>query len=78
MANVASIIANRGHYYDPKIVIEINNEKLNNSEINVLDINKEHFNYVVNAMEEVVISGSGRRGYLKELKLWLGMQRFLN
>ncbi len=69
MANVASIIANRGHYYDPKIVIEINNEKLNNSEINVLDINKEHFNYVVNAMEEVVISGSGRRGYLKELKL---------
>jgi len=69
MANLASIIANRGHYYDPKIVIEINDEKLNNSEINVLDINKEHFNYVVNAMEEVVMSGSGRRGYLKELKL---------
>ena len=35
----------------------------------ILEIEKKHFDYVVDAMENVVTSGSGRRGYMKELML---------
>ena len=65
MANLAAIIANRGFYYNPNIVLEIGNEKVPESDINQLNIASEHFDYVINAMEEVVRSGSARRGFKK-------------
>ena len=69
MANLAAIIANRGFYYNPNIVLEIGNEKVPDSDINQVNISSEHFEYVVNAMEEVVMSGSARRGFQKDLEL---------
>ena len=69
MANLAAIIANRGFYYNPNIVLEIGNEKVPESDINHVNISSEHFEYVVNAMEEVVMSGSARRGFQKDLEL---------
>ena len=69
MANFASILANRGYYYNPSIVTHINNFKIDNRKKHILEIEKKHFDYVVDAMENVVTSGSGRRGYMKELML---------
>ena len=69
MANFASILANRGYFYNPTIVTHINDSKIENKKKNILKIDKTHFNYVVDAMENVVTSGSGRRGYMKELML---------
>ena len=69
MANFAAIMANRGYYIDPNLVLEVDGEKVSKSKVNYIDINKDHFDYVVEAMEEVVVSGSARRAYLKELEI---------
>lgn len=69
MANFAAIMANRGYYIDPNLVLEIDGEKKANYKLNYVDIDYDHFNYVVDAMEEVVISGSARRAYMKELEI---------
>ena len=62
-------MANRGYYIDPNLVLEIDGEKKANYKLNYVDIDYDHFNYVVDAMEEVVISGSARRAYMKELEI---------
>ena len=69
MANFAAIMANRGYFIDPNLVLEIDGEKLSRSNKNYVDINRNHFDYVVDAMEEVVVSGSARRAYMKELEI---------
>ena len=69
MANFAIIMANRGYFIDPNLVLEIDGEKLSRSNKNYVDINRDHFDYVVDAMEEVVVSGSARRAYMKELEI---------
>ncbi len=69
MANLAAIMANRGFYFDPNLVLEIDNKPVDKPKKNILQISKPHFEYVVEAMEGVVTSGSGRRGFLKELSL---------
>jgi penicillin-binding protein 2 len=69
MANFAAIMANRGYYYNPKLVLEVNgNKSLENSKIN-LNISSDHFEYVVDAMEEVVKLGSARRAYMLDLDI---------
>ena len=69
MANFASILANRGFYYDPSLILEIDGKPINNTKKNIIQIKSNHFDYVVDAMEEVVNNGSGRRGYMKDLEL---------
>lgn len=69
MANFAAIMANRGYYNDPNLVLEVDGKKVPKSKVNYIDIDKDHFDYVVDAMEEVVISGSARRAYMKELEI---------
>ena len=69
MANFASILANRGFYYDPSLILEIDGKPISNPKKNIIQIKSNHFDYVVDAMEEVVNNGSGRRGYMKDLEL---------
>ena len=69
MANFAAIMANRGYFIDPNLVLEIDGEKLSRPKKNYVDIDRNHFDYVVDAMEEVVFSGSARRAYMKELEI---------
>ena len=69
MANFAAIMANRGYYYNPNIVLEIDDKKIVQPNLIDIDIDEKHFEYVVNAMEEVVNSGSARRAYSKDLIL---------
>ena len=69
MANFAAIMANRGYFIDPNLVLEIDGEKLLKPKKNYVDIDRNHFDYVVDAMDEVVVSGSARRAYMKELEI---------
>ena len=69
MANFAAIMANRGFYYNPNLILEINGKPSNKTPIKKLNISRDHFDYIVDAMEEVVKSGSARRAYMPGLDI---------
>ncbi|MCX7953704.1 MAG: penicillin-binding protein 2 [Bacteroidales bacterium] len=63
LANYACILANRGFYYTPHVVREINDKNFNNSKYkikHVVPINKSYFEIICNAMQKVVESGTAR------------------
>ena len=62
------------HYYKSIKTLEKTNfdnlnKKISNNQRKYLDIDKTHFDYVVDAMEKVVMNGSARRGFMKDLML---------
>lgn len=70
MANLAAIIANRGHFYNPHLIKKIGDGgKLPAYELRQeTGVAPEHFSTVVNAMEEVVQSGTGQyRAKIKDI-----------
>lgn len=70
MANLAAIIANRGHYYTPHMIKKVGDgSKLPEYEVRrESGVAPEHFTTVVDAMEEVVTSGTGsHRGKIKDI-----------
>ena len=70
MANLAAIIANRGHYYTPHLIKKVGDGgKLPEYQVrHETGVAPEHFVAVVDAMEEVVQSGTGSyRGKLKDI-----------
>lgn len=69
MANLGAIIANKGYYYTPHLVRNIAGRKNNSVQKYVLPFDTAHFNLAIDGMEQVVNQGSGRRGYMKSLKL---------
>lgn len=60
MANYCTIIANRGYYYTPHIVKEIENESINSNfkTKNNAKISPEHFKPIIEGMEQVVTKTS--------------------
>ncbi len=70
MANLASIIANRGHYYTPHMIKKIGDGgKLPEyEERKETGVAPEHFDVVVAAMQDVVDNGTGQyRAKLKDI-----------
>jgi len=70
MANLASILANRGYFYQPHIIKEIGEDGLPKEKYRVknsVGIDTVHFRPVIDGMEEVVRSGSGRRAYITDI-----------
>ena len=71
MANLASIIANRGYYYTPHVIKKIANEnilkkfKIKHSTC----VDKKHFEVVVKAMNEVVNQGTGRNAKIDSIEV---------
>jgi penicillin-binding protein 2 len=71
MANLASIIANRGYYYTPHVIKKIANEnilkkfKIKHSTC----VDKKHFEVVVKAMNEVVNQGTGRNARIDSIEV---------
>jgi len=61
MANLAVIMANRGFYYTPHIV------KNAHFILHEVDIGKQHFELVVQAMYDVINNGPGWRAKLKDI-----------
>lgn len=63
MANFVATVANRGHYYTPHIIKEVNNDGEPLPQYLVrheTEINPEYFEIAVEAMAEVVRSGTGQ------------------
>ena len=73
MANLAAIIANRGNYITPHIIKSVQKDSINFLELKRESketlIKKEYYDYIIDAMEEVVSSGSARRAYTKNIKI---------
>lgn len=67
MANLAAIIANRGFYYTPHLVRKIGEDGQKRPEFlekNYTVVSPEHFEPVVNAMEQVVLNGTAKRAQI--------------
>jgi penicillin-binding protein 2 len=67
MVNMTAAIANRGYYYTPHIVKNINKTDSIERRFykkNVTRINPEHFEPVIHGMELVVTSGTGLSAYI--------------
>lgn len=70
MANLGAILANRGFYYSPHIIKSIgeNGKPLEKYlKRNYVGIDSTNFIPVIEGMQEVVRSGSGRRAYLADI-----------
>ena len=65
MANLAVIISNKGHYYSPHLIRR--NWDLKWVKRTVID--PSHFNLVVDAMEDVVEKGTGRKAKIKDISV---------
>lgn len=63
LANFAAILANRGYYYIPHVVKEIQGANWDNSKFKIrhyTKIDSKFFDYVIEGMENVVIGGTAR------------------
>jgi len=70
MANLAAILANKGYFYTPHIIKSVDDNGLPDPKYlikNEVGIDSVHFNSVLNGMEEVVRSGSGRRAFMTQI-----------
>jgi len=73
MANLACIIANRGHYIEPHAVRDIGGrgKPEDGGESKTTRVASKHFEPVINAMQQVIEdqSGTGRRAYVEGLTI---------
>ena len=72
MANATAVIANRGYYYIPHIVKNINIRDSIDKRFykkHYVDIDKEHFPPVIEGMEMVVKAGTARGAYVEGLDI---------
>ncbi|AFM05277.1 penicillin-binding protein 2 [Bernardetia litoralis DSM 6794] len=70
LANFASILANRGHYYIPHVVRSINDTTLVDIKYRTKQkttVDKKYFPYVVDAMEDVIRAGTARRAKIEDI-----------
>ncbi|ACE05689.1 hypothetical protein Aasi_0246 [Candidatus Amoebophilus asiaticus 5a2] len=66
MANLAAIMANRGHYYTPHLIKTIEGQTIS-AEKHVIQIEKKHFDFAVNAMRDVIDSSTAWRAKIKNV-----------
>ncbi|MEO9482793.1 MAG: penicillin-binding transpeptidase domain-containing protein [Ekhidna sp.] len=69
MANLGAILANRGYFITPHVVDKIEGWPNPNIKKEILPYDPRHYEPIVKGMEQVVMAGSGIRGYLDSLKL---------
>ncbi|MEO9868977.1 penicillin-binding transpeptidase domain-containing protein [Ekhidna sp.] len=69
MANLGAILANRGYFITPHVVDKIQGWPNPNIKKETLPFDAELYGPILKGMEQVIMAGSGRRGYLDSLKL---------
>lgn len=72
MANLAAIVANRGYYYTPHMVRGIGQDgnKLPDYKVkHEVGISREHFEPVIEGMEQVVLAGTAARSRIKDISM---------
>jgi penicillin-binding protein 2 len=73
LANLAAIIANRGHYYTPHLVKEIRDSigasylPMEFKQRHDVGVNREHFEPVIDGMEKAVLAGTARMAYIPDI-----------
>jgi penicillin-binding protein 2 len=71
MANLAALIANKGHYYTPHVVKSVGeNGPLSQYKVkHDVGIKEEHFRPVIDGMEQVVLAGTAGRARIKDIAI---------
>lgn len=71
MANMVSTIANRGYYYIPHVVKEIEGQQIDArfKKKNIIHIDTAHFNTVVEGMRRSVLGGTSRIAAIPEIEV---------
>lgn len=72
MANLAAILANRGHYYTPHLIRRYLSGKALPLEYTIpkrVRIDKKHFTPVIDGLEKVVLFGTARVAYVQGLDI---------
>jgi penicillin-binding protein 2 len=69
MANLGALLANRGYYYTPHLMRKIGDDTSLGFERHEVGIDSIHYQPVLEGMELVVTSGSGRRAYVRDLNI---------
>ncbi|MGJ8745575.1 penicillin-binding protein 2 [Polaribacter sp.] len=72
LANFTAAIANKGSFFTPHIVKEINSQKITNPAFTIpkkTTIDTKYFTPVIEAMREVFISGTGRLSQVKGIDI---------
>lgn len=69
MANLGAILANRGYFITPHVVDKIEGWPNPNIKKEILPYDPALYDPILKGMEQVVMAGSGIRGYLDSLKL---------
>lgn len=72
LANLTATIANKGYYYIPHIVKNINNNKINDTTYTtkkITSVNPKHFHAVIEGMGEVFETGTASWTKLKDIKI---------
>ncbi len=68
MANLGALLANRGFFYEPHLVKEIDNREINRVRKDV-GIDERYFPVVIDGMEKVIQTGSGIRAFLPDIAI---------
>jgi penicillin-binding protein 2 len=71
MANFCSVIANRGWFYPPHVIKEVDGGKIDSNlrTKHYTKIEREYFDMVVDGMRNVITSGTGRIAQLDSLEI---------
>jgi penicillin-binding protein 2 len=69
MANAAAMIANRGYYYRPHLVTQLNQSKWFNKEPVEVGIDSVHFEFVIEGMERAVWGGTARMAFVPDIRV---------
>ena len=69
MANLGAILANRGHYYTPHFIRKIGADSVVSARRNELGIDAEHYEPVIEGMEQVIRAGSGIRAFIPDIAI---------
>ena len=69
MANLATILANRGYYITPHIVRSINDSTSSQIQKHVIPIARKHFDPIVEGMQMVIMEGTGRRAQIDSITI---------
>lgn len=69
MANLGSLLANKGYYYTPHIVQEVKEVQISNTKKNHAGIDSKYFESVIEGMEKTVENGTGFRAKVTGLKI---------
>ena len=71
MANLAAIIANKGYFFTPHLVKKINDQQIpaKYKTKHLTCVKEQHFDPVIEAMNEVVNSGTGRSAKIDSIEV---------